>query len=176
MGFGVYSSGRSFVPGPPAYIPTPPPPTTPHGAFAPLPLHWATLPRVYGCLVASTGRRRVKSLFDSGASHCFLSPKLAAQLPLSRRRPARVGHPSQVQQGGRIGARGGRRGGGHAVGAPPTATELPDATGIYKQPWRTELQELWKRTPEARTRVASWPCIGTWPLVNFYCSDSTAVR
>ena len=36
------------------------------------------LPRVYGWIVTSAGRRRVKCLLDSGELHCFLSRALAA--------------------------------------------------------------------------------------------------
>ena len=57
-----------------------------------------TLPRVYDWLVTSTGRRRVKCLLDSGASHCFLSRALAAQLPPAGRRPPSPGHPQSVGQ------------------------------------------------------------------------------
>ena len=56
------------------------------------------LPRVYGWLVTAAGRRRVKCLLDSGASHCFLSRALAAQLPSSCRRPSAAEHPSSVLQ------------------------------------------------------------------------------
>ena len=56
------------------------------------------LPRVYGWLITAGGRRRVKCLLDSGASHCFLSRALAAQLPAACRRPQPAGHPLSVTQ------------------------------------------------------------------------------
>ena len=56
------------------------------------------LPRVYGWLITPSGRRRVKCLLDSGASHCFLSRALAAQLPSSCRRSPAAGHPPAVRQ------------------------------------------------------------------------------
>ena len=55
------------------------------------------LPWVYGWLVTPAGRRRVKCLLDSGASHCFLSSALAAQLQWCRL-PLPASHPSSVQQ------------------------------------------------------------------------------
>ena len=58
----------------------------------------AALPRVYGWLVTPAGRRRVKCLLDSGASHCFLSRALAAQLPSSCRRQPQASHPPSVRQ------------------------------------------------------------------------------
>ena len=49
------------------------------------------LPRVYGWLVTPAGRRRVKCLLDSGASHCVLSRALAARFRagIPRRRGTR---------------------------------------------------------------------------------------
>ena len=52
------------------------------------------LPRLYGWLATPAGRRRVKCLLDTGASHCFLSRALAAQLSSACRRPRPRAHPS----------------------------------------------------------------------------------
>ena len=57
-----------------------------------------SLPRVYGWLVTSAERQRVKFLLDSGASHCFLSRALAAQLPPSCHRPPPADHPPYIWQ------------------------------------------------------------------------------
>ena len=73
--------------------PAPPPPSSqPPGAGRP-----ADLPRVYGWLVTPSGRRRVKCLLDSGATHCFIRPSLAAQLGADWS-PSPRGGPASVRQ------------------------------------------------------------------------------
>ena len=70
-----------------------PPPT---GPFTPRPAA-AALPRIYGWISTPRGRRRVKCLLDSGASHCFIRPELAGQLGPAWSRSPRGG-PLAVRQ------------------------------------------------------------------------------
>ena len=86
-----------------------------------------TLPRVYGWLVTSAGRRRVKCLLDSGASHCFISPALAAQLGPACRRPLPAGHPPSVRQ-----ADGSLRATGGAVAAQLVLGGLDEETAFVE--------------------------------------------
>ena len=55
------------------------------------------LPRVYGWVGTSAGRRRVTCLLDSGATHCFIRRSLAEQLP-GCRSPPPPDHPAAVRQ------------------------------------------------------------------------------
>ena len=67
-------------------------------AAAPLPAPAGEeLPRVYGWISTPAGRRRVKCLLDSGATHCFVRRSLAEQLPGSWSPPP-ADHPAAVRQ------------------------------------------------------------------------------
>ena len=86
-----------------------------------------SLPRVYGWIVTPAGRRRVKCLLDSGASHCFLSRALAAQLPPSCRRPPPADHPPSVRQ-----ADGSSRPAGGAIAAQLVLGGLDEETAFVE--------------------------------------------
>ncbi len=77
--------------------------------------------------MTSTGRHRVKCLLDSGASHCFLSSALAAQLPPGGRRQPAPGHPKSVRQ-----ADGSSRPAGGAVAAQLILGGLDEETAFVE--------------------------------------------
>ena len=131
---------------PPPVAPSPPAPCPPDSGAGPalerqlaaLAAHLAgprdtaapprpSLPRVYGWIVTPAGRRRVKCLLDSGASHCFLSRALAAQLPPSCRRPPPADHPPSVRQ-----ADGSSRPAGGAIAAQLVLGGLDEETAFVE--------------------------------------------